>query len=205
MSSVALILEGHGDIESFPTLISKTGMLFNQQIFAPKPIKAGGYGRLMMPGQLERYIEMAATREDIDFVMVAVDIDDGCPVTAQEALRQRAEKSGLQHGVAVKVCLCVREYEGWFLHCIDVLKSDAANYEWLEIELDRNPDEIRGAKEALNKMMKKSYKESTDQLALTKKLDLSRLYARSRSYRKFCREITGMEYIEMNSILGISD
>ncbi|URI15963.1 DUF4276 family protein [Brevundimonas albigilva] len=201
MPSIAMIVEGPGDISAFPTLVAKTGAMFGMDLFANKPIKAGGYHRLALPGQVERFVEMAAGREGIDSVMIAVDLDDGCPRDAADSLRRRAESVSQLFGKPIKLSFCVREYESWILHDLANLKAFAAEYNWDANYVCNSPEQKRGAKEAVEKAIQRKYKEISDQQALTKKLNLKTVYVASRSYRKFCKEVTGLSYGQMAAFM----
>jgi hypothetical protein len=79
MPKVALILEGHGDVMAGCSLIAKSAATFGVNIFASEPaIRAGNALKLRRPGELERYLRLAISREDIEQVLVLVDLDDGC-------------------------------------------------------------------------------------------------------------------------------
>lgn len=203
MSHIALILEGLGDIEAYPALIGKVGQTLHQPYFAPQPIRAGGAERLRQPGQLERFVEMAATRSQAEAVLVAVDLDDGCCVEWHEEFVRRSEEIADRYAKPVRVCFAIREFECWFLEDLDHLRAVAPEYDWRSDFSCANPSAVRGAKEALQAAMKARYKASTDQAVLAKKLDAPRLYQRSRSFRKFVRGVTGLDYVDLNPHFGV--
>ena len=72
-------------------------------------------------------------------------------------------------------------YESLFLSQIDSLFGAA------QPAID--PEAIRGAKGMLNGYLSLRYRETRDQLALTKKLDVNLLDVRSRSFRKLRKEL----------------
>lgn len=196
---VAVIVEGDGDIRAFPSLVAKIGEVVEIPVFAPQPIRAGGYLRLRKAGQLERYLEMAARRDDVDLILVSIDIDDHCPVEFFNEFNERAKPIIERFGVPVEFRFCVREYECFFLDLIEELAAATPEYGWLEVQLINNPQGIRGAKERLQRHMTKHYKEIIDQEVLTKKLDLKILYSRNRAFRRMVNAITGLGYDQLGA------
>lgn len=196
---VAIIAEGPGDLKALPCLASKTGALFELEIFAPNPIKSGGFHVLRRDGQLERFVHMAARRPGIERILVVADLDDGCAAEQYRALIERAEAAARPYGIPIDVCFCIREYECWFLEVIQELSIAAESIEWAKIEEQKDPQSKRDAKGILNSLMNTHYKEQTHQLILTQKLDLFNLYNRSRSFRKFVKGITGFSYGDLDT------
>ena len=193
-------MEGVGDVQSFPTLVTKTAALFGMTLFAPNPIPAKGYANLSRPGQLERFAEMAASRPEATRVIIAVDLDDGCVVEAQQEFLRRCAPIAEKYKKPITICFAVREYECWFLENLDSLRQSAPEYGWLDADV-KSAHEIRGAKEALQRVMKKHYKESSDQSNLTRRLDIGSLAQKSRSFRKFVKCITDMDYAQIDEQL----
>jgi hypothetical protein len=191
---LAVVVEGDGDQLAFPCLVARTGEVMGMQIFAPDPIMCRGFHKLSQPGQLERFVRLAAQRPDADAVLVVVDLDDGCAANSHHDFAQRADAIAAEIGKDVRICFCVREYECWFLNELDTLKAEAPEYGWVDGYSCVSPHEIRGAKGYLNRGMARHYKETIDQLSLTRRLNIRRLYGNSRSFRKFVRSMTGFEY-----------
>ncbi|THD81764.1 MAG: DUF4276 family protein [Phenylobacterium sp.] len=191
---IAVILEGGGDAQAVPCLITKTAQIMGMAVFAPHPIESGGIHKLSRPGQLERFVELAASRGDIEQIFIVVDLDDGCAAEMQVEFLRRIREMPNRPEVDVSVCFCVREYECWFLHEMETLRALAPDYEWRENFDCGDPSSIRDAKGKLNEAMSKHYKPMTDQLKLTQKLNLYKLYNNSRSFRKFVRALSGLDY-----------
>lgn len=189
-----MILEGPGDLAAVPCLIAKTGQQLGMQIFAHDPIVCGGVHKLIRDGELERYAKLAASKPDTESILIILDLDDGCAAEFHAKFKARLDNISDELGKSVRVCFCVREYECWFLEDLENLKMVAPEYDWVEDYTCPEPAAIRGAKGYLNRGMRKHYKEITDQLALTRRLNFQHLFERSRSYRKFARALTGFEY-----------
>jgi hypothetical protein len=194
VTTIALVVEGPGDADAFPVLATKTGLEFGHHIIAPRPIRAGSYLRLQRAGELERFVVMAATRQEADVVLIVVDLDDGCASEFHEEFARRAQAAADPFGKPVRVCFCIREYECWFLEDVANLIDQTPEIPWVDGYACANPPAIRGAKEELKRAMRKNYKETQDQSYFTRKLNLGELFVRSRSYRKFVKSVTGMSY-----------
>jgi hypothetical protein len=196
--NVVLVVEGHGDVEAFPTLVARAAHAFGVQAFSTRPIRAGGFPRLVRQGEFERFVRLAAGRPDAARVVVALDLDDGCAMEESAGMNERRLALEGELGIPIDLCFCVREYESWFLEELENLRADCPNYDWLvEVECE-NPTSIRAAKGFLGRAMKANYKETVDQLRLTRALNIPSLYEKSRSFRKFVKCITGLDYETMN-------
>lgn len=175
----ATIVEGYGDVQAIPALISKAGLLFGESFYAPKPIRVGEWKKFRRPGEMERYIELALSRQP-DRVLAILDLDDGCAVDEAQEFYDRALIVRGERGTAIDICFCVKEYEAWFLCCADHLFSTDSNL--FDVSTG---EEIRGAKERVSALMDGHYKETTHQLQFTRQIPFDILFGRSRSFRHF--------------------
>jgi hypothetical protein len=201
MTVIGMVVESYGDFEAFPSLVAKIGEYVGSQIYAPKPVKGGSYINLSRAGQIERFVELAASQEKTEYVVVAVDHDDGCAVETYKALLPRAQLAAAKYGKDVQICFCIREFEAWLLTDVDNLRTAAPEYPWDQEYRCAQPELIRDAKGHLEKAMGRTYKETIDQSRLVKKLNISALYKNSRSFRKFVKCVTGLDY-DMLEILN---
>jgi hypothetical protein len=125
MPKVALILEGHGDVMAGSSLIARSAATFGAHVFASEPpIRVGNALKLKRPGELERYLRLAISREDIEQVLVLVDLDDECAAEFYAEFNRRAHPISQESGKRIDICFCIREYEAWFLASIDVLRVE---------------------------------------------------------------------------------
>ena len=198
MSRVALIVEGPGDISAFPNLVSRLAVEFGFSFFASEPIKAAGLHRLRQPGQLERYVALGMSHPDVSSVVVAIDLDDGCVLRVKEELEERRIQLAVRFGRRVELVFCLREYEAWFLSQLENLRHSVSEYDWDEGFVVEDATAIRDAKGAVRNAIGRSYKETIDQLKLTRGLDLSSLYRENRSFRRLVKALSGMEYGELS-------
>ena len=190
---LAVLIEGKGDLSSIPHLVARVGIHVGSNAIAPDPIRTGGYVQLKRPGQLERYVKMAASRPDIEHIVVAVDLDDGCAAECRREFDQRCSAIAEEIGRPVHIVFCIREYECWFLEVIETLREGAPEYEWKEGYQCIEPENKRDAKGILNDSMARHYRPIVDQLKLTRRIDLVELYNKSRSFRRFVKAVSGLD------------
>jgi hypothetical protein len=96
----------------------------------------------------------------------------------------------------------VREYEVWFLQDLANLQATASDYEWIEDFVCESPEGRRDAKGLIDAAMKQTYKETVDQLKLTRRLGLTTLYKADRSFRRFVKAISGLGYEDLDVLLA---
>lgn len=199
MIRAALIVEGKGDVSSIPGLVAKIAAAFNIFLIpSDPPIKSGEALKLKRPGELERYLYLAASRDEVDAVYLIVDLDDGCPKEYSIEFSNRAAPIQQQLGKPIHICFIVREYEVLFLNDLANLKSAMPELGIQENVEISNPHLIRGAKEKFRDICKgKIYKQSRDQGPITKKLNVFNLIMTDRSFRKLAKCITNMDYEEL--------
>ncbi|CAN7645438.1 DUF4276 family protein [Phenylobacterium sp. LjRoot225] len=190
---LALIVEGPGDAAAIPCLMAKTAIMVGDNIYAAPPITSGGIHKLRRAGHLEKMVLLADSR-DVDAILLIVDVDDDCPVQVSKEFHGRIETIKDRVRSELRIALCVREYECWFLEGIENLRISAPDYGWDVNFVCNNPEQKRDAKGLINEAMSKHYKATTDQLILTQRLDLKSLYEKSRSYKRFVRAVTGADY-----------
>ena len=180
MTSIVPIVEGYGDVAAVPALIGRAAAHFQKPHYSLAPIRAGEYRSLKRAGQIERFLELAASRHP-DRILVALDLDDDCPATEFNHLIDRITAWRGDRIVPVGVCFFKCEYEALFLCQLDQLFG---------VEQPMiSPEEVRAAKGYVEREMGSRYKETRDQIILTKQLDIDLLVDRSRSFRKFIKEV----------------
>jgi hypothetical protein len=185
--TLVAIVEGFGEVEAVPLLIRRwfqaKGLLPPE---IPRPIRVPK-SRLLAAGELERTVEQAARRAGPGgALLVLVDADDDCAAELGRFLRERALRARADRETAV--VLPVREFEAWFLASAESLAGHRGLPEHLAPPND--PEAVRDAKGWLSDRMTSGriYAPRVDQAALAQALDF-RLAERSRSFRKFVREL----------------
>lgn len=192
MPTIVAIVEGDGEVEAVPILIRRIAAVETPGAFldVPKPNRVQR-GRILKPGGIEPYVELAALQGGPDSgILILLDADDDCPRDlAPEILRRATEARSDRR---IQVVLAQREYEAWFLAAADSLAGNRGLRE--DITAPGNPESIQGAKEWLTGQMPRgrSYRETLDQPALTKGFDLERARRSAASFRKMWRAVTAL-------------
>lgn len=190
---VAAVVEGFGDVSAFPALVARTGDWLGINLYSPRPIRAGEWASIKAKNSLDRHLELAISRNP-DRIVVALDLDDGCPVAESAVAKEQIEKCLSGRAIPVSIIFMMREYESIFLH-------QAADINPSVNDIGCDPDAVRDAKGRVKAILGRRYNEPKDQPALTKMIDLKALYRKSRCYRKLCKEISGLTYDEINDLL----
>lgn len=181
MGRMLLFVEGHGEVEAAANLVSRLWRDAGGTVPWAKPIRWKG---LESPPGLERAAEFARRVADCRGVLVLRDEDDLCPATTGP--HQSAQLASLRLPFPAAVALLRPEYEVLFLPCIEQLagreigsgstrrSAIRAGTTWPH----ESWEAVRGVKEWLSRhYVRGRYKETTDQLELTRALDFKRLRA----------------------------
>ena len=118
---------------------------------------------------------------------VLIDADDDCPAQLGPALLARATRARSDRAIAVVVAKS--EFEAWFLASAPSLAGSRRLPS--DLAAPDDPEGIRGAKEWLTEQMTSAhpYKETVDQAALTRQLDLAMVRRKSPSFDKLWRDV----------------
>lgn len=192
--NIGLVVEGLGDRLTFPSMVAKTAQVFEEHVFVSNVVEGGGWTRLRKPGQLERFCKLASVKNGVQKVIVVVDLDDDCAMEESESCSARIGDLENELGIPVSVCFCIREFECWLLDGLQSIKNNSSDVTWRDHNDGRNPCEIRDAKGAFAQHLGSNYRESIDQVKFAKRIDLRELILVNRSYRKFGKCVTGLEY-----------
>jgi hypothetical protein len=189
---IACIVEGHGEVEAVRILIGRIAERVDPtlSVNVKRPLRVTR-SQLVRAGELERAVELAARQVGRQGgILVLIDSDDDCPAELGPQLLDRARKA--RGDLAIGVVLAKREFEGWFLASAESLRGKRGLPGDLAPPPD--PESIRGAKEWIARHMigGGTYSETLDQPALTAVFDLDQAAARSNSFDKCLREITGL-------------
>ncbi len=182
---LACIVEGHGEIDSFPTILRRIGQAVDLQtavqiihrVRIPR-------GSLVKPDELERAVELAGRHVGSGgslFILLDSDDDQPCELGPHLLDRARAARPDLR----ISVILAHREFECWFLAAAESLRGRRGLAADLTAPAD--PEAVRGAKEWLAARMGGRYAETVDQPALAALFDLEaarRAPSFDRLYRK---------------------
>ena len=188
---VAVIVEGYGEIEAIPILIRRIALDINPGFvpFVLYPIRIP-FSKLIKEGEIERALELAIgklNRQGGIIVVADCDYDNGCPAKEGPELLIRAKK--ICKKIPVSVIPAKKEFETWFIASAESLRGKRSVSE--EIQSPENPEDIRGAKEWLNKWLpdRIKYIETEHQPAFTAIFDMSSARKKSNSFDKCYRDI----------------
>lgn len=194
MPEIVLVVEGHGDVEALPPVVGKVGAWLGSPLFASKPIRCGGWGRVKKAGGLEKWVGLAASRAGCTKVVVVIDLDDGCPVDERGTIQARVDALEAALGVKIEICFCLREFEAWFLAVLDHIVAARPEYDWTSQEPFQNAAAYRDAKGKLQDCMNEEYGEAADQVILARAIPPDLLFTRDRSFRRFVKAVSGLDY-----------
>ena len=177
----AIVVEGHGEIDAAPNLVSRLGA--DLGVFIPWN-KARRFKNLHLERGIRQAAEVHRALPNVDALLILRDEDDQCP--AEQAPRLAALLRELELPFPAAVVLLHREYEVLFLPCVDIMAGQPLVTCGIErpgivpgSRFEGDPERIRGVKEWLSSRFPKgkSYKPTTDQLQLTRMIDFERLRA----------------------------
>jgi hypothetical protein len=186
MPCLVPIVEGKAEVESVPTLLRRLCEQVGAYPEIAKPVRCNR-NQVVKPGELERKVEEAWTdRSGCAAILVVLDADKACPKYLAPALEARGRSAAGHRQVAVVLPRC--EFEAWFLAAIESLRGIRGIRE--DAEPPQAPEEMRGAKEALEERMHPNctYSDVADQPSLAAQFDLELARKRSRSFQKFEKE-----------------
>lgn len=176
------IVEGHGEVKAVPELLRRL-----QQEAACYRITIGNPIRrpssdLNNKKNFQAAVQLALLHEDCAAILILFDLDEGCPKEKAAELAAWADEVVTSVPFAVVLAHC--EYEAWFLASVESLRG--YNGIPLDAESPKEPENIRGAKQYLERLMARtySYSETSDQVRLTARFDMRVSYRRSRSFRR---------------------
>ena len=193
MPKIFPIVEGPGEVEAVPALLSK--LLAEMQRFdihIGDAANAHGCYNLTKPEGLEKFVDNAYAKRDCGAVIIFMDADEQCPVQIAKDFSQRIEAIGIRFPIAIVIAKC--EYEAWFLASLETIAGqNLQGRPGLPAGLTY-PGEVEsvvGVKGWLSKQLPygRSYKETLDQLAMTRLIDTDKARARSRSFRRLCHAL----------------
>jgi hypothetical protein len=184
MSRLVLCVEGDGDVDAAPVLISRLWAELQTGFVDPNPLRVGGLAHLTgnCAKNWPRYLGVAANRQDTSGVLLILDADTledahGCVRDAARALAEAAKEAGGGKLFSVAVVFFRKEFESLLI----------ASYPFLPGRREgvTPPENVevapRGAKGWLKKHLDGGYKEAQDQVTLTRAINFEHLRGQSLS------------------------
>ena len=186
---VTSVVEGHGEVEAVPVLLRRIVQQIDPSRVTDirRPMRVNR-GRMLRPGEIERYVELAARHHGgLGAVLVLLDADDDCPAQLGTALCERARRRRPETPLSVVVA--VKEFEAWFLAAASSLAGKRGLPDVLAPP--ENPEEIRDAKGWLRARRTDglAYAPTVDQPALAASFDLVTARAGASSFDKLYRDV----------------
>jgi hypothetical protein len=185
LSSISCIVEGHGDVVSYKTILRRIAQQMGAyQLHIPDPIRVPR-SKLVREGELEKAVELGARIAGPGGgILVVFDADDDPPCRLGPALRERVRKARPDRPTAL--VLANMEKEAWFIAAAESLGGHRGLPTVLRAP--EQPEGIRGAKEWLSARMGRPYSEVADQPAFSGLFDLQLAQERSPSFARLVRE-----------------
>ena len=186
---ITILVEGHSEVESVPILVRRFVEDFGAyDIPVNRPIRVKRY-QVVKQGNLEKAVETAIRLyPDTKALILLLDADDDCPKYLAPELLRRLRQSTDR---VCSVVLAKAELESWFIASVVSLRSRRGVRD--DASPPENPEEVRGAKEWLTRVMEgNTYVETDDQHAFSALFDRNQAYERCRSFRKFHKDIIGI-------------
>ena len=191
MPTIVPVVEGAGDVAAFPELLTRILLeKYNRTdviVAHGKSNVVSTNGRTNLENKLEKFLQHARNKPKCDGILVLSDADDDCPVDESRHLSQRCEP--FRSICPVEVVYAHRQYESWFLVCLDTIRGqglipDTASIS-VPVESTNNP------KQWLTDQMPpgRAYKGTTHQASLSGLIDIDLAYHNSRSFRRLCHAL----------------
>ena len=197
MLTIVPIVEGPGDKDAIPILLRRIFSDRLNRYDANFPVVKGN-GRQKIESDLAKFLGHARNKPNCSGILVLLDIDVDCPKDWATSMREQIDGIGV--GCPVQIVYAKRAYETWFLASLETIRgnrniSDTAN-------IQGDPEDVPNPKDWLTDQMPKGtrYKETTDQPALSARIDIALAHTNSRSFRRLCHAVEQLiEEIESNT------
>ena len=203
MKRIICFVEGQGDVQAVPVLLGRilTEISAWDAVFLDAPLRVGHPHKLAkndFKAWREYLLHAVNSRADVGGVLYLADGDldeflgdEFCAAKCAMEFAEKAREAGAEAQFSVAVVFACLEFKSWLIAGVESLsgKSLPDGREGVEVGTqlpEFHPENShRGAKAWLNKAMSNGYKETRDQAALTRLVDLSKI--RNRPMRSFLR------------------
>ena len=141
-----------------------------------------------MPGELERYVELAANKGGANGrVLVLLDADDDCPAELAPSLLTRAKAA--RHDRDIAVVMAKIEFETWFVGAAASIVDRLGMP--VDVDPPDDPESVADPKRWLTERMPpgKTYKETRHQPSLASSFDMARTRRTCPSFDKMWRSV----------------
>ena len=180
MARIAVIVEGHGEVQAVPVLLRRIGaeVAPNSILSVPRPIRVSRH-RIVQEGRLERYLNIAVAHGGPEArVLILLDANGDCPAKLGPTLLKRARAA--RSDKRIQLVLAKQEYESWFIAASESVVSGSP-------VSPPDPESIRGAKEWIRRSQQ--YRPTVDQAPMTAEFDMEQARRRAPSFDKMWRGV----------------
>lgn len=189
MAALTPIVEGHGEVPSFPLLVYRIVAHAGTEVPVDvrRPIRIPKSTLVRDEQELTRAVQLAGRQCGPDgLVIVMIDADDDCAAELGPELEEQVREVTTAR---VRVVLPVCEYEAWLLASASSLAGHAGLP--ADLEPPENPEQIRDAKGWIDARLhgREIYRETATQPSLTAELNVEEALE-TRSFRKLYKELT---------------
>ena len=180
MRCIVPIIEGYGEVAAVPRLLRR--LLSDLSVYdvgVGPPINAHGVTALAT--RFEDFLKLAERRPNCCGVLVLQDCEDGCAKGIAADRVRRIVTRGCKHPVAVAIA--TRMYEAWLVASIGSIAGTRGIP--ADASFSGDPEGLSSPKAWLGRHMPsgRAYKETTDQAAMTERMDFG-LARTCRSFRR---------------------
>jgi hypothetical protein len=203
MPKIVPIVEGDGEVTAVPVLLRKLlGEMNRYDIQVVTPKNAHGRTNLQVAGGLEKFVRYAWKERDCGAIFILLDAANQCPRDIAQDFCTRVQRLGVLFPVVI-VC-ADHMYETWLIASLETIAGkDLDSRPGLPTGLTPPEDveTVKSAKSWLNSYFPegRAYKETEDQLAMTRLLDTALVHQRSRSFRRLRHAVEeAVEAIDQN-------
>lgn len=185
---VVAIVEGEGEVVALPVLLRRLAEWRTPSVHleVPTPIRVRRDRFLNNDAEFRRFLLLAAAKCGEDgWILVLLDADDDCPGERAPQILIRAQACVAHRPISI--VLAKREYEAWFIAAAQSLNGQRGfTFDPVDAIDAEGPRDAKGWIRA--RMADGAYGETTDQPALSARMDLQQAFDHSRSFRKLCGE-----------------
>jgi hypothetical protein len=189
MKHIGLVVEGRAD----KTLSNLVRRYLAEKCYTGigvgGAITAKDRGKLLKPGELEKFVHYAATVDDVAGILIVFDgdRDPACQLGPKTLARVEQRWS-----VPIKVCIAIRNIENWILASAETTLGEGA-------EPLADP-EGAGSVQAVKTALKPgAYNKPVHQPGLTERIDFELARGRSPSFDRFLRIVDQMATCAMET------
>lgn len=176
--SIVPIVEGHGDVSALPSLLARitSGIRISRPIRCPKSKLVLHDGSTANAHEVEKVMAIAATAAPSGSVMIALflDADEHCARTLGPSLLHSMQQ--FSAGRPCFVSIAVREFENWIL-------GGVADFD------EAQPESNGDAKNRIKQRNDGRYRETVDQVAFARRVDVELLASRAPSFRRLVERL----------------